>query len=110
MFSKVIQSNVRFGLTGRLEVHLDHVRMPAGNGRQKKKGRCLDVMSAIKKIIVVKAGFLCSAHALIIVIFRVNGDPNYALYRQGKCINKPAEDLLKASGVDLSNGGSFEEF
>ena len=32
IFSKVIQSNGRFGLTDRLEVHLDHVRIPAGNG------------------------------------------------------------------------------
>ena len=27
---KVVQSNVRFGLADRLEVHLDHVKMPAG--------------------------------------------------------------------------------
>jgi len=40
---------------------------------------------------------------------RVNGDPNYALYRHGKCMKKPVEDLLKTSGVDLSNGGGFEE-
>jgi len=29
---KVIHSNARFGLSDRLEVHLNHVRMPAGNG------------------------------------------------------------------------------
>lgn len=29
---KVIQSNVRFVLTDRFEVHLDHVKMPVGNG------------------------------------------------------------------------------
>jgi hypothetical protein len=28
----VVQSNARFGLGDRLEVHLDHVRMAAGNG------------------------------------------------------------------------------
>jgi len=41
---KVIQSNARFALTDRLEVHLDHVRMPAGNGNDggKTKGRSLD--------------------------------------------------------------------
>ena len=38
-FSKVIQSNARFGLTDRLEVHLDHVGMPTGNGRMAEKGR-----------------------------------------------------------------------
>ena len=39
----------------------------------------------------------------------INCDPKYALYRHGKCIKKPVEDLLKASGVDLSNAGSFKE-
>jgi len=40
---------------------------------------------------------------------RVNGDPKYQLYRPSKGLKKPVEDLLKASGVDMSNGGSFEE-
>jgi len=104
-FSKVIQSNARFGLTDRLEVHLDHVRMPTGKGREKTIGRSLNILSAIKKsIVVVKAAFLCLAHALIIAMARVNGNPKYALYRHGKCMKKPVEDLLVASGVDLSNG------
>ena len=48
-----------------LEVHLDHVRMPAGNGREKTKGRSLDVMSAItKSIVFVKAAMYCLAHHL----------------------------------------------
>ena len=69
VLGKVIQSNARFALTDRLEVHLDHVRMPAGNGKmaEKTKGRSLDVLSAIKRIVVVKAAFLFLAHALIIV-------------------------------------------
>jgi len=50
IFSKVIQSNVRFSLTDRFEVHLDHIRMPAGNGLEKTKGRSLDVMSALKRV------------------------------------------------------------
>jgi hypothetical protein len=49
------------------------------------------------------------AHALIIAMARVNGDPKYELYRHGKCMKKPVEDLLVASGVDLSNGGGLEE-
>jgi hypothetical protein len=32
VLGKVIQNNARFALTDCLEVHLDHVRMPAGNG------------------------------------------------------------------------------
>ena len=47
VLGKVIQSNARFGLADRIEVHLDHVRMPAGNGRVKTKGCSLYVMSAI---------------------------------------------------------------
>ena len=41
VLGKVIQSNARFGLSDRLEVHLDHVRMPVGNGKkaEKTKGR-----------------------------------------------------------------------
>ena len=35
--SKVIQSNVSFSLTDHLEVHLDRVRMPAGNGRMAER-------------------------------------------------------------------------
>ena len=34
ILSKVIQSNARFGLTDRLDVHLCHVRMLAGNGKR----------------------------------------------------------------------------
>jgi hypothetical protein len=101
---KIIQNNARFGLTDRLEVHTDHVRMPAGNSRAKTKGRSLDVLSAIKRsIVVVKTAFLCLAQALIIAMARVNGDPKYALYRDGYQLNKPVDDLLMASGVGLSN-------
>jgi hypothetical protein len=45
-------------------VHLDHVRMPAGNGRkaEKMKEEILNVLSAIKMSIVkMKAGFFCLA-------------------------------------------------
>jgi len=71
-------------MSDRLEVHLDHVRMPAGNGRVKTKGRPLDVMSAIKSSIVrVKAAINCLAYPLIITMARVNGDTKYLSYRQG---------------------------
>ena len=112
VLGKVIQSNARFGLTEHLEVHLDHVRMPSGNGKraEKTKGRSLDALSAIKRsIVIMKAAFLCLAHALIIAMALVNDDPKYALYRHGKYMKKPVEDLLNASGVDLSKGGGFKE-
>lgn len=82
----VVQSNARFGLGDRLELHLDHVRRPIANGKmaEKTEGRCLDVTSEIKKSIVfVKAAFLCLAHALIIAMCRVNGDPKNKSYRHG---------------------------
>jgi hypothetical protein len=41
---KIVQSNAVFGLTDRLEVYFDHVRMPLGKGRVKTKGRSLDIM------------------------------------------------------------------
>jgi hypothetical protein len=57
----------------------------------------------------MKAAFLCMAHALIIAMARVNGDPKYKSYKDGKALQKPIEDLLEAFGVDLSNGGVLEE-
>jgi len=44
VLGKVIQSNAILGLSDRLEVHVDHVRMPVGNGKkaEKTKGRSLD--------------------------------------------------------------------
>jgi hypothetical protein len=110
VLGRFIQSNARFGLTDRLEVYLDHVRMPAGNGREKTKGWSLDVLSAIRKsIVVVKAAFLCLTHALIIAMARVNDDPKYKSYRNGYQLDKPVEVILKSFGVDLSNGGGLEE-
>jgi hypothetical protein len=35
----------------------------------------------------------------------VNGDPKYKSYRNCRRLKKPVEDLLKASCIDLSNGG-----
>ena len=86
--------------------------MPVGNGKkaEKTKGRSLDVLSAKKKgIVVVKTAFLCMAHGLVIAIANVNGDQKYKSYRNGRCLYKHVEDFLKASSVDLSNIGSFEE-
>ena len=65
VLGKVIQSKATFQLADRLEVHLDHVSMPAGNGGVKTKGRSVNVMSAIKNSIVfVKAAINCLSHAL----------------------------------------------
>jgi len=108
----VIQNNESFGRGDRLEVHLDQVRMLAGNGKmaEKTKGRSLDVMSTIKKsILTVKTALNCLACAFIIAMARVNSDPKYKSYSNGRGLKKPVEDLPKRSGMDMSNGGSFEE-
>jgi hypothetical protein len=58
VLEKVIQSNSRFGLTDKLEFHRDQVRMPSGDGSVNTKERSLDVLSAVKKsVVVVKAVF-----------------------------------------------------
>ena len=83
---KVVQSNARFGLSDRLEVHLNHVSMPAGNGKKanKTKGWSLDVLSAIKRsIVVVQVAIFCLAHVLIVAMSRESGDSKYKSYRDG---------------------------
>ena len=108
--SKVFQSNDRFGQIDRLAVHLDHVRMSAGKGREKMKRRSLDLLSATKRsIVVVKAALLCLAHVLIIAMARVNDDPKYKSYKNGSGLKERVEEFLMASGADLSNGGCLEE-
>ena len=110
VLGKVVQSNATFGFTDRLEVHLDHVRMPAGNSREKTKGKSVDAMSATKKsIVVVKAALYCLTHALIIAMARINGDPKYKSYRNGYGLKKPFENLLNASNVKLRNARGIEE-
>jgi hypothetical protein len=42
VYANVIQRNDTFGLSDRLEVHLEVVRMPAGNDGVKTKGRILN--------------------------------------------------------------------
>ena len=56
MLGHVIQSNATFGLTDRPYVQLNHVTMPAGNSRAKTKVRPVDILSDIKRsIVLVKA-------------------------------------------------------
>jgi hypothetical protein len=86
--------------------------MPAGNGKwaDKTKGMSLDDLSAIKKsIVVVQTAIFCLAHALIIAMTKVNGDPKYKSYRNGRGLKQPVQDLLNASGVNLTNGGGLKE-
>ena len=86
--------------------------MTAGNGKraEKMKWKYLDVLSVIKKSIVfMKRAFLCLAEALIIAMAKVNGDPTYKSYRNGRGLKQSVEDLLSAFGVNLTNGGGLGE-
>jgi len=104
----VIQSIARYGLSDHLEVHLDHVRMPAGNGGVRTKGRSLDVMSLIKyNIVTVKAAVNCLACALIIAMERVIGDPKYKPYGNGIGLKNCSRYLESFQCEALRNFSSF---
>ena len=45
VLGKVIQSNARFGLSDRLEVHLDHVRMPVVTVKRLRRRKGVHWMS-----------------------------------------------------------------
>ena len=49
------------------------------------------------------------AHALIIAMSRVNGDPKYKLYRNGYSMKQPVQDFITARGSNFTNGGGFKE-
>jgi len=90
---EVFHGNATFGLSVRPEVSLDNIRMRAGHGRHRTKGRSLNVLRAIKNsIVTVKAAVKCLAYALINAMVRVSGDPKYQLYMHGK-----GEKMLKIS-------------
>ena len=52
-FPKSFKTNAWFGLIDRFEVHFDHVRMPAGSGIDETKGPSLNVLSAIKRVLLL---------------------------------------------------------
>jgi len=63
--------------------------MPGGFGKHalKSMGRQLSTMAHLKRSIVeVKTEENCLANALVIAIAKVENDPNYKAYRQGRKI------------------------
>ena len=81
--------------------------MPVGFGKHaiKSMARPLSVMVHLKQSIVeVKSEENCLAHALIIAISRVDKDPNYKTYRQGRKVRPLVRNQLETTGIDLSNG------
>jgi hypothetical protein len=106
VFEKVIQSNARFNVLDRLTIQIHAVRMPSGSGGTKAKGRPLSVMAHLKRSIVeVKSEQNCLAHALIIAKTRLDKDPDYKAYSQGRKIRPVVQNLLQTTKIDLKNGG-----
>jgi G:T-mismatch repair DNA endonuclease (very short patch repair protein) len=110
LVGKVCQSNANFKSTDILSIKVDCVKVPQGHGGVKTKGRALSVLSHLKTSVVeVKSRDKCLAHAIVIAIAHVTQDPNYTSYRRGWKIKPKVDDLIAASGVNLSNGGGIPE-
>ena len=95
-----------------LVVTVHWVRMPVSFGRSalKIRGKPLSVLAHLKQSIVeVKAEQTCLAHALLITIAKVDNDPNYKAYRQGRKIRPVVQSLLETIGIHLSNGAAIPE-
>jgi hypothetical protein len=108
LFEKVTQSNARFNAQDPLVVTVHSVKMPLGSGRGvKTEGRQLDALK--RSIVRVNADTNCLAHALVIAIARLESDPNYNAYRQGRKIQPEVRRLLETTGIDLSKGGRLPE-
>ena len=112
VFEKVSQSNSRFNALNTLVETVHSVRMPVGFGKNvlKSRGRLLSVMAHSKRSIVeVKAEENCLAHAQLIAITKVDNDPDYKAYRQGRKIRHAVETLLETIDIDLSDGAGIPE-
>jgi len=113
VFEKVSQSNCRFNALGTLVITVHSVRMPGDFAKNllKIRGRTVSVMAHLKRTIVeVKAKENSLACALVIAIAKVENDPNYMAYRQGRKIRHEVQTLLKTTGIDLCNGAGIPEF
>ena len=49
------------------------------------------------------------AHAIIIAIARVENDPDYKAYRQGRKIRPVVQKLLAQTGISLIEGGGIPQ-
>ena len=106
------QSNSRFNALDTLVVTVHSVKMPSGFGERARKimGRPLSTMVHLKKRIVeAKSEENCLAHALVIAIAKVENDPNYKAYIQGRKIRNVVQTLLEETGIDLTSGGGIAE-
>ena len=112
VFEKLSQSNSRFDALDTLFVTVHSVRMPVSLGKRanKNRGRPFSVMAHLKTSIVeVKAEENCLAHALVISIAKVENDPDYKAYRQGRKIRQVVQTLLETTSIDLSKEAGIPE-
>jgi len=112
LIKKVSQSISRFNALDQLIMTVHSVRMPVGFGNRgiKSRGRALSVMAHLKTSVVeVMALEKCLAYAIIISIAKVENDPDYKAYRQGRKISHVVQKLLDKTGIDLSGGGGIPE-
>ena len=110
VYEKVSQSNSRFNASDTLVVTVHSVRMPVSFGKHAitNRGTPLSVVAHIKKSIVeVKVEEKCLARALVIAIGKIDKDPNYKAYIQGRKIRPVVQNLLETTGIDLSKGAGF---
>jgi len=112
LVQNVSQSNARFNALDKLILTVHSVWMPVGFGKRgmKSRGRPLPVMAHLKRSIVeVKSSENCLAHAIIIAIAKLENDPNYKAYRQGRKMRPVVQKLLAETGLDPTESGGFPQ-
>jgi hypothetical protein len=86
--------------------------MPVGFGKRgmKSSGLPLSVMAHLKTSVVkVQATDNCLAHAIIIAIAKLENDPDYKAYMQGRKIRPVVQKLLAETGISLTEGGGIPQ-
>jgi len=109
---RVSNSNSIFNALDMIVVTVHSIKMPVGFGTRaiKSWGRPLSVMAQLKRsILEVHAEENYLENALIIAIAKVDKDPNYKAYRQGRKIRHMVQTLLESTGIDLSCGERIPE-
>ena len=84
--------------------------MGFGKRAIKSRGRPLSVMAHLKKSVVeLKASENCLARAIIIGIAKLENDPDYKPYQQGRKIRLVVQTLLSKTGLDLPGRGGIPQ-
>jgi len=112
VFERLSQSNSKFNALDTLVVTVHSLKMPSGFGKRARKsmGRPLSTMAHLKKSIVeAKTEENCLAYALVIAIAKVENDPNYKAYIQGRKIRNVVQTLLDETGIDLTSVGGIAD-